>query len=214
MKIKRIILMLIVIICLSGCTNIYDLGYDDIVNKLSEKAKHANTYRKGYQLYIPKGLSIEDAGNNYVVVASNDTKYYLYIDLVSYNAEKKIDYKTKTDCLYSKKINYEDKVGYVEIKLWENNQYLIEIMYNYAKIEVMVNEDMINKALVNSINILNSVRYNDIIIENLLNDDNLTYTEEIFDIFEDNQDNSDILDYVEEETTETEEEVKDADYIN
>ena len=214
MKIKRIILMLIVIICLSGCTNIYDLGYDDIVNKLSEKAKPANTYRKGYQLYIPKGLSIEDAGNNYVVVASNDTKYYLYIDLVSYNAEKKIHYKTKTDCLYSKKINYEDKVGYVEIKLWENNQYLIEIMYNYAKIEVMVNEDMINKALVNSINILNSVRYNDIIIENLLNDDNLTYTEEIFDIFEDNQDNSDILDYVEEETTETEEEVKDTDYIN
>lgn len=214
MKIKKIILMLLAVMCLAGCTNIATLTYDDIVNGLSKDSKPANIYRNGYQFYIPNGLSIEDAGSNYAIISGSETKYYLYIDLVSFNVKKDLNYKKCDKCIYSEKIKYQDKVGYVEIKLWENNQYLIEIMYNYAKIEVMVNEGMINKALVNSISILNSVKYNDEVIEQLLNDDNLNYTEEIFDMFEDVKDDSDILDYIESDETETEEEIQDTDYIN
>ncbi len=215
MKIRKLLLILIIIFCVSGCTNLNNLSYDDYINTLSSKPKQANTYKKGYQYYIPKGLHLSDAGSNYAILSSKNLNYYLYIDLVSYNEEKDFVYEKNENAVYSTKISYNGKEGYAEINLWENNQYLIEIMYNYAKIEVMVEESLINQALVNSISILNSIKYNDIIVENLLKDDNLTYTEEIFDMFEETEEDDDYLDFVEEDNIiENEEEVKDTDFIN
>ena len=215
MKIIKTFLIIVMLLCLVGCTNVKELSYDDIINTLSLKEKNANTYKQGYQYYIPKGLLVDDAGSNYAIITSSDATYYLYVDLVNYINKKTVAYEANNNYVYSKKINYQDKSGYVEIKLWENNQYLIEIMYNYAKIEVMVEENLINKVLINSISILNSIKYNDLAIERLLNDDELDYTEEIFEIFENNNVNSDVLEYENEsENNETEEELKDTDFIN
>ena len=215
MKIRKILLILMIIFCVSGCTNLDSLSYDDFINSLSTKPKHANTYKRGYQYYIPKGLQLSDAGDNYAVLSSSSNNYYLYVDLVSYNEEKTFVYEKNENAVYSTRISYDGKEGYAEINLWENNQYLIEIMYNYAKIEVMVEESLIKQALANSIAILNSVKYNDLIIENLLKDDNLTYTEEVFDMFEETEKEEDSLEFVEEDNNiKDEEEVKDTDFIN
>lgn len=215
MKIKKILLIIVMILTLAGCVNIKSYSYDDIINTLSHKPKKANTFKKGHQFYVPRGLQVEDSGPNYAILSSSDFYYYLYIDLVSYNENKNISYEINENAIYSKSINYNGKSGYVEINLWENNQYLIEIVYNYAKIEVMVDEGLINRALANSISILNSIKYNDIIIENLLKDDNLTYTEEIFDLFEESKDNSNYLNSIDSEIdVEDKEEIKDTDFIN
>jgi len=216
MNIKKIFLILVMILTLSGCTNIKSLSYDNIVNGLANNPKKTNKFKQGFQFYIPKGLSIDDAGSNYVILESNEAYYYLYTDLVSYHENKNFIYEINKNAIYSKKINYNKKQGFVEINLWENNQYLIEIMYNYAKIEVMVDESFINKALINSINILNSINYNDKIIESLLEDDNLTYTEEIFDMFEETKNDDNHLDYVDSDNIleEDKEEIKDTDFIN
>ena len=212
MRIKKIILMLIMIFCLNGCVNLDSLEYDDIVNNFSEKAKSTNTYKQGYQYYIPRGLQIKDSGPNYAIISDGDINYYVYFDLVSYNEKKEISYELKPSYLYSKSINSQNKKGYVEIKLWKNNQYLIEIMYNYAKIEVMVDEAFIKEVLINSINILNSIKYNDIVIESMLSDDNLNYTEEIFDMFEESKDNLDNNENKDE--IEIKDDIQDTDYIN
>jgi len=215
MKLKKIFLILIIIFCLSGCVNLNSLNHDTIVNTLSHSPKPANTFKNGHQFYVPKGLQVSDSGTNYAILSSSDVFYYLYIDLVSYNVKKNFNYETNDEAIYSTKINYNGKRGYVEIKLWENNQYLIEIMYNYAKIEVMVDESLIKKALINSIVILNSIKYNDTIIDNLLNDDNLTYTEEIFDMFEEVEENSSNLDFEVNDAEEEEQvEIKDTDFLN
>jgi len=214
MNIKKILLILLLILGLSGCVNLKNLDYDDIVNGISSKPKNANTFKSGYQFYVPRGLHVESSGTNYTILSGNDVNYYLYVDLVSYNESKDFVFEHSTNSLYSKYIKFEDKKGYVEINLWENNQYLIEIMYNYAKIEVMVEESLTNKALANAVNILNSVKYNDLIIENLLADDNLTYTEEIFDLFEEAKDNSNILDYENSNEEVDDEEIVDTDFIN
>ena len=216
MKIKKIFLGIIGILFLTGCTNIKNLDYDDIINMLSISNKNINTYNQGFKYYIPKGLSIKEAGSNYSVIEGEKTTYYLYIDLISYFNKKELNYVSNKDSLYSEMIKYQDKLGYVNINLWKNNQYLIEIMYNYAKIEVMVDEELIKEALINSVRILRSIEYNDTIIENLLNDDNLNYTEEVFDMFKDTDDNSNILDYVEDgyDYSEEENQDKDTDYIN
>ncbi len=215
MKIKKIILVLVMFIFLAGCTNVAHLSYDDIINNFSLKEKNASVFKQGYKYYVPNGLKLDDAGSNYAILTSEDATYYLYVDLISYINNKENTYEINNNAIYSKKINYQDKNGYVEIKLWKNNQYLIEIMYNYAKIEVMVEENLVNKVLVNSISILNSIKYNDATIERMLQDNELNYTEEVFEIFENNTVNSDILEFEKDnENSLTQEEVKDTDFIN
>ena len=109
-------------------------------------------------------------------------------------------------------INYNNKSGYVEVNV-KNDKYLIEIMYNYAKIEVIVNSNDIASAITNSLIILTSVNYNDDIIDNLLEEDVLNYSEETFNIFETNSNDSNFLKVVEEYDNYNEDEVPDYDLI-
>lgn len=214
MKIKKILLILILFMCVTGCTKLNNLSYDDVINKVIAVKNSPNTYRRGYKYFLPKGVSIYKAGPNYAVIESKDTYYYLYIDLISFNSKKDINYEIKNNIKYSKFINYDEKKGYIEIKKYENNQYLIEIMYNYAKIEVMVDDSQINKALANSISILKSIVYDEKVIETLLKDDNLTYTEEKFDMFNKSNKKTGILNYTDTEVEIEDNNIKDTDYIN
>ena len=217
MKIKKLLVILIGIIFLTGCTNILDYSCDDLALMLGKNVKNSNVYRNGYSFYVPNGLKITDASFNYAIIASSKYNYYVYFDLIAYSENKELVYEINPNIYYSKKINNNNILGYIEIKLLENNQYLIEIMYNYAKIEVMVDESQINKALINSINILNSIKYDKTVIDNLLKDDNLDFTEETFNMFKKVKKNTNILNYSEnnnEEITENEIEVKDTDFLN
>ena len=215
MKVKKIIIILLMLIFITGCTNINDLSYDDILNTISSDVKGANTYRRGFSFYKPDGLAIQNAGLNYIIFSSNNVNYYMYLDFINYREGTEITPKISNNSLYNKKINNNGFLGYIDIKLWQNNQYLIEIMYNYAKIEVMVDKDLINDVLINSINILKSIRYNDTIIDIILKSDSLDYTEEVFDIFKDVSSNSNTLQFETDNVDENvEEEIKDTDYIN
>jgi len=214
MKVIKIFLVLVMIVFLSGCSKLEDLSYDQIIGNFNIKSKDANTYKKGYKFYVPKGLKISDAGSNYVILTSSDVNYYMYIDLVSYKEKKTLTYENNNNSVYSQKIKNGDINGYIEIKLWENDKYLIEIMYNYAKIEVMVDKGLVNKALVNSISILNSIKYDDKVIKTILEQDDLPYMEEVFNMFEETQNNSNYLDYENIEIKDEEEKIKDTDYIN
>ena len=84
MKIKKILLIIFVLLSLTGCVNLKNLSYDDIINTLSNKPKNPNNFEKGYQYYLPKGLSLIDGGPNYAILESSNITYYLYVDLVSY----------------------------------------------------------------------------------------------------------------------------------
>ncbi len=214
MKVKKLIIILLSLFLVTGCTNLYDLNTDEIIDLFNKKENIANNYRKGYSLYIPKGMSILDSGTNNIIFSSNTVNYYMYFDFINYIDGKKIEH-IANNSYYFKEINKDGFFGYVDIKLWKNNQYLIEIMYNYAKIEVMVDKDLINNALINSINILKSIKYNDAIIKKILNSDSLDYTEEIFDIFKDVSSNSNVLEHEDSEDIDDEIETNiDTDYVN
>ena len=216
MKLKKILIVILSIIILSGCTKIDDMSYDNIVNNIGNNIKKANVYRNGYKFYLPKGLSIKDASFNYAIISSLNYNYYIYFDLLAYNENSVVEFNSSDNVFYSKRLFFGNIDGYIEIKKQENNQYLIEIMYNYAKIEVMVDEDQIKEALINSISILNSIKYDKITIENLLKDDNLNFTEEIFDMFEKVKKHTDVLNYteVDENIEEVKEDIKDTDFLN
>ena len=88
-------------------------------------------------------------------------------------------------------------------------------MFNYAKIEMMVEESDINNALNYAIAILRSVNYSDEIINNLLNEDILSYQEETYNIFNTTSgEKSNYLMAVEQDQYVEEQTIKDSDLIN
>lgn len=213
MKIKKFLLIVMGLIVLSGCTKLNDLSYKDIIS-LDYGNKNANTFRKGYKFYIPKGLHLKFAGDNYAVISSKDYNYYVYFDLVAFNSKNKTNYEINDNIVYSDIIKEDEKEGYIEITLREEKEYLIEIMYNYAKIEVMVDEDRVKDALLKSMSILKSVSYDNDVIFKLLKEDKITKKEEVYNFFEKVKNNSDLLNYIEEKNDDIIDEIIDTDYIN
>ena len=87
-------------------------------------------------------------------------------------------------------------------------------MYNYAKIEVMVDEVHVKDALLKSINVLKSVTYDKDVISKMLIEDKITKKEEVYNFFEKVKSNSDLLNYIEEKEDNIIDEIIDTDYIN
>ena len=210
---KKLIILIVCFTLLCGCTKINNDNIKDIINSVvSSDNDRANQYRNGYKFYLPNNLStikIDDKNN---VFKENDIKYYMFVDIVSYYHKVENKYQVNEKTYYSSLINYNNKSGYVEVNV-KNDKYLIEIMYNYAKIEVIVNSDDIASAITNSLIILTSVNYNDDIIDNLLEEDVLNYSEETFNIFETNSNDSNFLKVVEEYDNYNEDKVPDYDLI-
>ena len=209
---KKIVLIVTFIILLSGCTNIKNASYDDIINTIAMPTKKANVYRTGYKFHLPREMKITKSKLCNEVLSDKNNIYYLYIDLISYHNKIKNHKEINKESYYSKNIKSNNKEGYVDIKLLKNGKYFIEIMYNYAKIEVIVDEKDIKETLLNSINILNSIKYTDDVIANLLNKDNLNYIEEEYNIF--NTTSSDSTIQIDYNYHEMEDEIVDTDLIN
>ncbi len=212
MKKKIIILVLALLLC--GCTNIKDLNYDQIIDTFQNQNNHINVYRTGYKYALPRTMQIENYKLFNEVLSSNKATFYLYIDAVSYYNKTENNLEKDNSTKYYKTFEYDDKQGYVKINLKENNKYLIEIIYNYAKIEVMVEQCDINESLLYAIEVLKSISYSDSVIMNLLDTDRLTYKEEDYNIFNTTSSDSNYLDYDSEYKWTEETEIYDSDLIN
>ena len=210
---KKIILIIIILVFTAGCTNINKLSYDDIVNNVTTISTKDNIYRTGYSYYLPRGMKVADSTLYNEVIEDANSKYYLYVDVVSFYKKITKEYEINNNAIYSSKINYNDKFGYVEVNLLKNDKYLVEIMYNYAKIEVIVDKSKCKEAMLSIINILKSVEYNDSIIANLMGDDILNFNEEEFNIFNTKGSESNYL-TVDNDYKEEEEKIFDPDLIN
>ena len=54
---KYVIIIILALFVLTGCTNLNDLSYDQVIKEaLNEKSLKNNTYLEGYKLYYPKVL--------------------------------------------------------------------------------------------------------------------------------------------------------------
>ena len=213
---KRILLLIITIFCMCGCTKLNNENIDNVIaDAIDARLDLTNQYRTGFKYYLPTNMSIINSARLNEVLSNGNDKYYLYVDLVSYYEKQDLEYEEKQDVYYSKTLNIDNKKGYLEINV-KNDKYLIEIMYNYAKIEVMVDKDSINETVANCLVILSSIKYNDNIIKNMMGEDILNYSEEKFSIFDENRTNdSNFLEYVQEYDNYNEEnKVYDYDLIN
>ena len=196
---KKIFLLLILCIMLCGCTQIKEMSIESITDRLNSNIKSNNVYHVGYKYYLPTGMQV----TNYLlyndVIEDSNHHFYLYVSEIDYYNKAENSYIICNNCYYSKLLNNGKNIGYLEITLHKNGQYLIEIMYNYAKIEVMVDKSEINEVLTKAVTILRSIKYNDTVINNLMGEDVLSFQEESYNIFNTTSSDSNYLKYVEED---------------
>lgn len=195
---KKIILVLLSVILLTGCTvvRIDTASIDNTINVvLSKNNELYNRVGKGYKYYVPRGVTYIDTSELNDKLYSNGNYYYLYIDAISYYHKKKITYQEKKDVYYSRKIQINGKSGYLEINR-QQDKYLIEFMYNYAKIEALVDKEDVNEIVLNSSYILSTVKFNNNVIKLMLNENYFINKEEKYDIFNtDKKDTTNFLEY-------------------
>ena len=165
--------------------------------------------------YVPKGLKILNHEGSNEFFSQKDIIYYMYVDRVSYFHKIKEEYQEKSDVVYSTTLSRNDLFGYIEIKNTINNQYLIEIMYNYAKIEVIVEKNRAQEAIAFAMSILTSIEYQEDVLTSLMGEDALKSNEVEHNIFESAETESGYLKIVEEYGTyeEKKEELVDPDFI-
>ena len=118
-------------------------------------------------------------------------------------------------------INYNETINmlffiYTSHKAEETDKYLVEIIYNYAKIEVKVEKHDLNEAINNSIIILSTIKYDDDVINNVIGENKTNNKEETLNLFDTTKKDENFLDVVEEYDMyeEDESDIPDYDVIN
>ena len=202
---KRIIVLLsIVMIFMTGCS-VTKLDSSNISKNmkilLSKKVKLYNVFYDGYKYYLPKGVSfVNKEDYNAILKDTNNNKYYLYVDAISYYHKVKNDYEINKNAHYSKKLNYNKKNGYIQIDEI-NSKFFVQFVFNYVKIEAYVDKNVLTDVINNMCYILRSVEFNDKVLESLIGDNILDYKEENYTLFKNNPSKESFLDVVEREET-------------
>lgn len=201
-KITIIICLLFLTACTKQTYYINNLSYEDIINvSINDNGKTTNTNNKGYKYYLPTGFIVsKDNGYNQELLSDDNTRYYLNIDIVSYYYKNKM--KTSHDLNDYKYYEFENnnKSGYLKITQ-NNDTFFVELCYNYAIIEVEVKENNIRYAISRGIIILNSIEYNDLIIQKYIGNNDIDNAETVYKIPEpkDKDSSKNILEYMGEE---------------
>ena len=207
---KRVLLLLVSIILLFGCTKNVDFKEKDIDNLfntyLSEDTSLVNQVSNGYKYYIPTGVKLLKSSNYNEELCYNGNTYYLHVDVINYYYKTRIEYEEDESLYFSKKLSYNNKEGYVEITK-KDEQYLVSIYYNYAKIETYTNEKDLKNTIINLCYLLNSIKYNDSIIAFTVGEDNMEFKEEDFIFFTPKEDKN-FIDYINEYDEYVEEEIE------
>ncbi|MDY6071746.1 MAG: hypothetical protein SPI44_02590 [Bacilli bacterium] len=197
---------IIIVLCLflfTGCTRTYymnSLSYEEILNNATiEENNLHNTNNKGFKYYLPTGFSVTKDNEFNQTLTSHNNIYYLNIDIVSYYYKKGSEEIKEIDDYYFYKFNKNNKDGYLRIRK-NNDKFFVELCYNYAIIEVEVEENEIKYAVSRGITILNSIKYNDTVIEKKLNDKDLESKETAYKIPEPKEKNEtkNVLEYINE----------------
>lgn len=199
---KKLGILLFIMLFATGCSVIRmdNKNLNQIIDTvLKEDNKLYNQAFEGYKYYVPTGMRVIEKHDYNQVLKANNNTYYLYIDIISYYYKSDVNYIIDSSKYVSMQLENDDKAGYIEIDKTEEDEYFIKSVYNYAKIEVYVQQKDLNEAVINVLTILNSIKYNSSVINSFVGENKLNFTEESFSLFENSDDNDDqFLEYIEE----------------
>lgn len=207
---KKIIFVIVCLLLLSGCSQVID-NNDYVLRVYSclNSNNMTNNVALGYKYYLPKGVKkLKDYDYNQVFLA--DGEYlYLYVDIISYYYKKGIPSISYDDFYYYETFSYNNKNGYILIldnDSDDEDKYYLSILYNYSKIEGYVSHDKLNKIITLSSIILNSIDYNQNVIEKILAGDLGQFSEFTYEVDKPEGASSSFSQYLEEYVQKEEEE--------
>ena len=177
---KFTILLLVMVILISGCSvvRINTKDIDSILNAILKKSnKLYNQVGQGYKYYVPAGVTYIDTDEYTNILYCDGNYYYLYIDLVNYYYKSKLKYQENSKAYYSRKFDKQEGFkypGYLEITKEKDNMYRINFMYNYSKVEALVEKQDLNESVLNISYILSTIKYNKTVIDMMMDEDYFT----------------------------------------
>ena len=180
----RKIILVICLLFLTGCSMYYvnDKSLEDIINlTVASNNDLYNVNNKGYRYYLPMGFNVYSDEDYNQVIVSNGDKYFLYVDIVSYYFKNNDKSNRDIDDYMYYSFGKEDKTGYLKVTQ-DNDYFFVELCYNYAIIEVEVKEKDLRYAVSRGISILSSIKYNDVIIEKYIGDNDIESSETIYEL--------------------------------
>ena len=196
---KIIVLLSIVLLSITGCSmrKLDDKNIDKNIHiLLSEKVDMTNVNFEGYNYYVPIGLKfLTKEDYNAVLKDRFGNKYYLYVDVIAYYHNIENTYEVNDESYYSKKLDYRKKTGFIEVNEVDG-KYYIEYVFNYGRIQALIEKDDLVRVINNMSYILRSIEYNDEVLESLVGENILSYAEETFSLFETEATQEDFLDVV------------------
>lgn len=207
---KKLFVIFSLALLLSGCSlvRINEQSYEEIIDDVLVDNFHLkNVSLEGYSYYLPKGVLLKRSNSLNSILYYNHRKMYLYVDVLSYYHKVSSDYQENEDSYYSLKIDRNGKQGYLEITQI-STKYFVEFMYHYSKIEAYVEEEDLKSTITKMAYILNSVTFQDTILNTLVGDRVLDYNEENFNIFKPKREEEIFLDYNEESQSHSESEIQ------
>jgi len=197
--VKKTIIIFLLLFCLIGCSNNNkNINYYTILEETLTTDKITNNATKGYKYYIPRGIILLDDDEFNQKYKYNNNNFYIYTDIVSYYYKKDINYTVgSSGNFYFKSFEKDGLKGYIEINKY-NDKYFLEIMYNYAKLESFVNDEDLENLIRYSGSMLSSIEYNEIIISELINSEDISTSERSYDILKPRDKESNFLEYMQE----------------
>jgi len=212
---KKLFITICILLLLVGCTkeNINTESLDEIIDNsiASETKAKANVNAKGFKYNLPSGFNLyKDSGYIHELHSKNYV-YYLNVDIISYFYKNDITTVHELDDYeyyeFDNKDEENTKKGYLRITK-NNDNFFVELCYNYAIIEVEVKDSDLRYTVSRGMNILKSIEYNDLVIEKLINDGESDIRETVYKIPEPEKKNTkNILEYIgEDEEAEEDEE--------
>ena len=115
--------------------------------------------------------------SSYIHLTENASKYKTFEEY------HKNTYQESKKSHYSRILNYNNKTGYIQIDK-KGSKYFIQFVYNYAKLETLVDKKDLASVVDNMCYILRSVKFNDKVLESLIGENTLDYKEENYSLFD------------------------------
>lgn len=213
---KKIFVLLALVFLVTGCS-IKEMPRDNlekvIDNVLTSDVELKNQYFAGYQYYLPREVSLIDKFDYNTILLHKKSKMYLYVDVISYHHKVEEEYEEKENIYFSKVLEYGKKKGYINIIEMDDNYYL-DIEYNYGKIETYSSEENLTSTVINALYILKTLSFNDVVIDSLIGENKIEYKEEKFDLFKSDSNDDGYLNIIEDDDKDSTEEEKDDEFLS
>ena len=197
---KKIILITLSFFLFGCASNINQMTFQEIIDEsIQEEKTFININNKGYKYYLPAEFTVAEDKDYIQKLTSKNRVYYMNVDIVSYFYKNKLETKHNLDDFEYYTFEHNNKQGYLKITK-NNKNFVVELCYNYAIIEVEVEESELRYAVSRGILILDSIKYNDLVIEKYIEENSIENSETIFKIPEpaDKTSNKNVLEYIEE----------------